>query len=465
MMRRHFALYLGSRAFAAVGNFVALAIFTRLAGPEIYGDYVVMVAAALVISGVSAQWLRYSFFSLYRSDEDRDFFASFLTLLAVSMVATVLVASVAFAFEGTGAVFAAGALLIGLSTALFEVLTEICRSRLEAARASLIVILRTILIIGLGSAALVFDRAALSLAIGIAAAHLVAALPAVLLIGHLFGGRPNWREARRLGAFGWPLLLAFGIGAFAQGADRFFLAAQDGAAATGSYGALADLVRASFVIVGEAISLSTVPLAKRQHAAGEDAAARATLAFAFRMLFLVGCFTVAGVLVFGPHLLPIVFPASFLTGADALLPAIAVGAFLLVLRNTYLAQVIYFTRTSWLELASAIVLALVNSSLCLLLVGPFDAQGAAIAFLGGQVAAGLLFLLAARSFRMPTPWRPALLYTLLCLALTLGGRAIASTEMALAIQLAAETGMFLLALIGVGLANGLRPHHLRRVAA
>lgn len=466
MIRRHFALYLAARASAAAGNLAAIAIFTRLAGPEIYGHYVVMFAAALVISGFSAQWVRYAFFNNYRSDDDRDFFASFVTLLIVSMAVTSAVAVLAFALDGSGTAFAAGSLLIGLSTALFEVLTEVCRTRLEAGRAALSVILKAGLVLAFGTIALLTDKSALALAFGIAAAHLIASIPAAIMLGRLLGGRPTWNHTRKLLSFGWPLMLSFGIGAFAQGVDRFFLASAEGAAVIGAYGALSDLVRASFVILAESVGMSTMPLAKRLFSEGDRVAAERTLAQAFRVLMVIGVFMLAAFIAFGPLILPIVFPATFLQGSDRLLPVIVIAAFLLVLRNVYLAQIIYFTRSSWMELASALILTLVNLGLCVLLIPTLGALGAAWAFLGGQAVSGLFFLVAGpREFRMPTPLRPTLGLLAVGAALVVACHAIRAANLGLSTTLGIELLLFAVAFAATVYAFGARPAMLRNALA
>ncbi|TDR95046.1 lipopolysaccharide biosynthesis protein [Enterovirga rhinocerotis] len=462
MIRHHFALYLVARASAAAGNLAAIAIFTRLAGPEIYGHYVVMFAAALVISGFSAQWIRYAFFNNYRSDDDRDFFASFVTVLAISMAVTSAIAILAFALDGVGAVFAAGALLIGLSTALFEVLTEVCRTRLEAGRAALSIILKAALVLAFGTIALVTDRSALALALGIAVAHLIASIPAAITLGRLLGGRPTWLHARKLLVFGWPLMLSFGIGSFAQGVDRFFLAGAEGAAVVGAYGALSDLVRASFVILAESISMSALPLAKRLFSEHDREGTDRTLAQAYCVLLVIGVFMLAAFIVFGPLILPFVFPASFLHGSDSLLPVIALAAFLLVLRNVYLAQIIYFTRASWMELVSALILTLVNLGFCALLIPHYGALGAALAFLAGQVAAGAFFLFAGpRDFRMPTPLRPTMGVLGVGAALLLACHGLRLADLGFATTLGLEFLLFVAAFAATVRAFGLRFSMLR----
>jgi len=257
--------------------------------------------------------------------------------------------------------------------------------------------------------------------------------------------------------FGWPLMLSFGVGAFSLGADRFFLAGVEGAAAVGAYGALSDLVRASLLVIAESISLATIPLAKRQFVAGETAAASRTLEQAFRLLLVTGAFFTAAVLVSAPVLLPTIFPPAFLVGSDALLPIVVCGALILVFRSIYLAQIIYFVRTSHLELGSSLVLTAVNLALCAYLIPRHGAVGAALAFCGGQIAAALfLFFQRGRGFVMPTPWRPAVGMLLTCVLLVVTGRAILGLHLPVLATIASEMGIFSIAFAATALAFGVR---------
>lgn len=51
MSDRHASLYLVSRLAAAVLNLVSVAVFTRLATPEVYGGYLVGFATSFVVFG------------------------------------------------------------------------------------------------------------------------------------------------------------------------------------------------------------------------------------------------------------------------------------------------------------------------------------------------------------------------------------------------------------------------------
>ena len=258
MIRRHLVLYFLSRGFAAFGNLLAVAIFTRLAGPEIYGHYVVMFAAALVISGFSVQWIRYAFFNHYRSDDDRDFFASFVMPSSGSpwRSRSWSPAITIFAVDRRErSRFAAGALLIGLVDRALRRddggVPDEAQGRHGPRSASP---LKAILVLALGTRGpSPGSTSALALAAGDRRrASRSLTIPAALTLGRLLGGRPSWIEIRKLVGFGWPLDAVLRDRRLRAG--RGSLRASpglDGAAATGAYGALSDLVRASFTVLGE----------------------------------------------------------------------------------------------------------------------------------------------------------------------------------------------------------------------
>ena len=60
-------LYLSARAISAAGNLLAVAIFSRLAGPAEYGHYVLIFAWSLIVYGFGAQWMRFAYFGVYQS--------------------------------------------------------------------------------------------------------------------------------------------------------------------------------------------------------------------------------------------------------------------------------------------------------------------------------------------------------------------------------------------------------------
>ena len=172
-------LYLSARAVSAAGNLLAVAIFSRMAGPAEYGHYVFIFAWSLIVYGFGAQWIRFAYFGVYHLDRFGEYIASLARLLAagIAVVALVLVAIGCFGLFELGFLVAVFALVCGI--AVYEAAFEVARTLLNARGASLSMILRTVLMVGFGSATLYLGGGALGLALAIALAHLIAAAPSL----------------------------------------------------------------------------------------------------------------------------------------------------------------------------------------------------------------------------------------------------------------------------------------------
>src|SRR5215471_20628511 len=86
MLNTPVVLYLGSRAIAAAGNLLAVAIFTRMAGPAAYGHYVLIFAWSMIVYGFGAQWIRFAYFGVYQSRRVDEYVAALAQLLAAALV-------------------------------------------------------------------------------------------------------------------------------------------------------------------------------------------------------------------------------------------------------------------------------------------------------------------------------------------------------------------------------------------
>ncbi|HWU19751.1 MAG TPA: polysaccharide biosynthesis protein, partial [Devosia sp.] len=82
MSDRHASLYLTSRLAAAVLNLVSVAVFTRLAAPEVFGDYLIGFAAAFVVFGGLFQWLMHAHFGVFRPERAARLAGALLVALA-----------------------------------------------------------------------------------------------------------------------------------------------------------------------------------------------------------------------------------------------------------------------------------------------------------------------------------------------------------------------------------------------
>jgi O-antigen/teichoic acid export membrane protein len=395
-------LYLSARATSAAGNLLAVAVFSRMAGPAEYGHYVFIFAWSLIVYGFGAQWMRFAYFGVYHLDRFGEYIASLARLLAagLTMVALVMAALGLFGLFEPEFLAAVFALVCGI--AIYEAAFEVARTLLHARGAALAMILRTVLMISFGSAALYCGGGALGLALAIALAHLIAATPALATFSQVRWSHSSRAAVLHIVGYGWPLLLSFGVTAVGQSIDRLLLAHYLGMATLGPYGVVADMLRQSFTVLGEAIILSLVTVAKTQANRGDDQGAGQTLQKAFNACLAAATFGAAFFIVFGDAVLRIVLQPEFVAPMHDLIPILAIGFAFATLRSYYFAQVIYFTDASYLELIVALLFLVVSTALSLLLVPAYGPTGAALALTTACIFACLAFMaLGRRWYRMP----------------------------------------------------------------
>jgi O-antigen/teichoic acid export membrane protein len=395
-------LYLSARTVSAAGNLLAVAIFSRLAGPAEYGHYVLIFAWSLIVYGFGTQWMRYAYFGVYHPGRFGEYVASLARLLGAGAVAVALVLTALGLFRlfEPGFLIAVFALVCGMT--IYEAAFEVARTTLNARGAALSMILRAALTLGLGSASLWFGGGARGLALAIAIGNGVAAIPALATFAEVRLSDFSRAASLHIVSYGWPLFLSFGVTAAGLSIDRLLLAHYLGLAALGPYGVVADILRQSFTVVGEIIILSLVTLAK-QHANEDNRdAADKTLLKAFNACFAAATFGAAFFIVFGNLVLQAVLKPEFIAPTAGLIPFFAIAFAFMTMRNFYFGQVIYFSNASYLELIVSLLVLVISIALSVTLVPVYGVYGAATSFLVASMVGCIAFVvLGRRWYKMP----------------------------------------------------------------
>ncbi|MCJ2033702.1 lipopolysaccharide biosynthesis protein [Methylobacterium sp. J-068] len=406
MIARHTLIYVGSRGVAAGLNMAALAVFTRLAPTNVFGLYLLILSWALVLYSATCQWPKFSFFALYAEDRAALQVGTVVRLLGAMGLIAGLSAAGAAALGLVAPGIAAAIVVAVFGMMAFEGAAEIARTRLEVGAVSRSLVLRAVLVLAFGSAALLLGGDAVALLLATALANMLAAIPSLLAIRALLRGPGDWGEARRLLAYGWPLVLSFAAAALAQTVDRLVIGTSIGVAELGAYGAFADFLRQSFVMFGDSIALALVSIAKRQARDGGMQAARPVLEDAARLLAVIAAFGAVFFLSFDDLLVGILLGPDYRETALRVAPLLITASILQMLRSYYFGQVIYFTPTSHLDAVASVTLLAVIGGLSAVLVPRYGVEGAAIALAVGQAMACLVFLFGSRDGdRMPVPVR------------------------------------------------------------
>jgi len=414
-------LYLSARAVSAAGNLLAVAVFSRLAGPSEYGHYILIYAWSLIVYGFGAQWMRFAYFGVYHLQRFGEYVASLAPLLGCGLAAVALVLTslgISGLFEPSFLV-AVFALVCGIT--VYEAAFEVARTLLDVRGAALSMILRATLTVAFGSVSLWLGGGARGLALAIAAAHVIAATPALATFSWVNFSHGTRAASLQIITYGWPLLLSFGVSAVGQSIDRLVLAHYLGTATLGPYGVVADVLRQSFTVLGEAIILSLVTVAKQYSNEGNLASANVTLQKAFNACLAAAVFGAAFFIVFGGLVLRAVLQPGFVAPMQDLIPIFAIAFAFMTMRNFYFAQVIYFTKASYLELVVSLLFLIVSTGLSLLLIPLYGPHGAAISMMVSWILSCLAFVaLGRRWYRLPIDFTAVIVMPTLAILFVFG---------------------------------------------
>lgn len=383
-------VYFGSRAISAVGNLASVAVFARLIGPADYGSYILMFAWAIVVYGFATQWMKFSYFGVYRAADERAIIASYARLMAtaIGIASTVLLALCALLPMRLDFTLALIALFATMT--VYEGALEINRTLHQATTVAVSMICRAVFVLVIGCIFLAFNHSAFTLALGVSAGHLVATIPSLTMLRGFRTARPTPDAMHALVRYGWPLILSFGVFALGQTVDRFLIAHFAGNAVLGPYGVIADMMRQSYMVAGESIALALITVAKQHADEGRRDASDAVMRSAFRACLTAGAFGAAFFILFGDTLARLLLGAEFADAGAGIIPYFAVGFGFMMLRSFYFGQVIYFSNGTFLELLIAVAFVLSSTVLAILLVPAHGAVGGAIALMIAHAAACLI---------------------------------------------------------------------------
>jgi O-antigen/teichoic acid export membrane protein len=395
-------LYLSSRIVAAAGTFFAVALFTRLAGSMEYGHYLLIFAWSSIVYGFASQWMVAAYFGTYQADRTDEYVASLyqLILLAVMVIGAGFIGMSLMGIWEPKFLFAVFVMFVSMT--IYYNAFEIARARLKTVAAALSMILRSVLVVALGSLILWQKGTATSLALAVGAAHFAAAIPCWRATGRIQLSAATRDASIHLTKYGWPLIISMGIMASGQSIDRLLLAHFLGPVTLAAYGAVSDMMRQCISVVGEAITFSMITAAKRQLVDGNVNAANATLRTAFNACVAAGAFGAAFFIVFGDLAVRILLAPELHAQTGELIPIFAVTFGIMAVGHYYYLQTIYFTHASFLLPIYSTTMLIVSGVLSAILIPILGPKGAVIGFLTALLIAYAVYIAVSRRyFRMP----------------------------------------------------------------
>ncbi len=412
-------IYFGTRLIAAIVGFLAIALYTRLVGPEGYGIFTLVLSAVTTGFALLYQWLRTG---LLRFLPGQDQLASAPAAAAAIGYAWTSAAACAIALVlwlWPGLALPNRYILLGLACTLalsaMEVLLTVAQSRRRHRLYAGLTIARALGALAVAGALAWAGYGAVGLLIGFLAAH---AVPVMAVTAwhwrHLVALPFAEASLRGMLVFGWPMAIIGVAGGIVGLSDRYMIAWLLGTAEAGIYAAPYDLVQRALNMLMLSAFLAFSPLVfnyfdRNQQAEVDDVLKKQSA------LMLLSSMPVAVLLaVNGPLVAKIFFGDAFRPGAIMLMPWIAAAGLIQGWVTYYLSYGYTLTQNLLPNAAVVTAGALLNVLLNLLLIPALGILGAAIATLATYVILFLSSLLLVRRwFALPWPVPDALMLLLL----------------------------------------------------
>jgi O-antigen/teichoic acid export membrane protein len=390
------SINLTANVLSALLGFACVFVFTRLFSPHEYGNYLLGLGFAAVVSVFLVGWFRNLILSGHARNDGTDvrglvisgYLVCCLTAPVIYVIGRLLGMDAATTWAAVG---------LSIAIGLFELSQDLVRARLKAFSVMKATLVRAAALLGFGA------LAALSGPTGFV---LLCAATAAYLLAVLVQSRTAWRGTHikferaalaDLARTGLPLTLSLTLLAISTMADRFIIAGLVGTGDAGKYVAGLDLVRQTLMMPAMSAAAAFFPLAVQIHARQGDAAVRSHLAECN--------------IVLGPE---------FRELAAQTMPIVAIAVIFQILTQQYLHASFLLSGRNSFYLINTVTIIAANLVLSFALVTWLGTVGAAWARLGADIVGFACALLLSRfAFKVPFPLRPLALMVIASLAMAL----------------------------------------------
>lgn len=407
---RHAATYLVARGLPGVVAFLAIPIFTRLIEPAEYGRYALVVTTVGLLNALLFQWLPLSVVRhVHAAGGDVARLKSTLLTCALGLIVVAgLVAGAACALpvgRGWRAAMGCGWGLLSVQ-AVFDLCLEYTRAAIRPGRYMALQLARSLCGVGLGTALVLLGAgwwgpvAGFTVGMGLAVA---AALSR------------DWSDVRllidrgllaKVARYGVPISATVGLGIVTGSCDRFLIAGLVGTDAAGLYSVAVDFANQTLTLVMMAISMACFPLAVRAwETLGPDAAV-ARMRVNASLLLAVGVPCVVGLAALAPAVTYVLFGRNYRDAATAVVPLVALGAFLAAIKGFHFDAAFQFSHRTVLQVWIALGTAAAGVALNLVAIPLAGIRGAAGAWVVAcALAVAVTRGVGRRYVRLPLPRR------------------------------------------------------------
>ena len=417
MLHRHVLGYAPATLVPALASFATIYVFTRLLSPAEFGSYAVVASVALMWQLIGFSWLQTGTTRFVARAGDAGGAAGLGAAAHRAFALVALLFSLGYALVLWLYRFPphlSGVLWLGLPLVLARSFTSLNqafhRGSLRVARYNVIECGQALLGLLLGVLLVGgFGFGAAGILLGLIAGSAVMGLVDLPAAAAGLRARPAPGQVRGLLRYGLPLTASTTLDFVMSSADRLLIEYFVGPAAVGLYAVAYGVMDRALSAVFTGISLATFPMVVRAlERDGPEAARRQTYQNG-TVLLAVAIPACAGLIMGNRHIAMVLVGESFRDPARAMMPWIALSAFLCGLQQHYFSQSFHLSaRTEMFVVASAPA-AIAKIALNLWLLPRVGVMGAVYATVACYALAALGSLaIGQRLFRMSFPFGPLL---------------------------------------------------------
>lgn len=404
MLSPYAVIYLVASIVPALIGFFALILYTHLLSPAEYGIYVVGSSIAGMVSAIFFTWVRLSVSRYQASAPKLDLRAEVIVGYSVTVVIIACLTPFALLIvrPNIGFGIIAGSLFLSLSVTAFEISQEFRRARLNPRRLMMVALIRSILGLALGYAAVAYGGGGLGLLVAIGLSFLIANI----LSFQRGAGMPlrlgSMNHFMRFVRYGAPFSFGAMTVALHNALDRVGVAYLLGQSQAGYYGLAADIPRQLINLLASSVASAMFPIAFLSLAKNGVAATRERLKEGAELLLALIVPVTVWLAISADVLAGTLLGAEFQTSVAALLPLLVVGRMCGAINQFYLHVSFQLAEKPLLQVVHDSSVLLLNLVFLFPLTVSFGLTGTAASVL---IAEGLGIVIGAvlsrKAFRLP----------------------------------------------------------------
>lgn len=404
MLIRHSATYFAARIVSGASSLVAVALYTRLLTADGYGQYALVMAAAVTVNAVLLQWLSLSLGRQLAAgcQQEEELLSTALVGYCALVVATATIGVATAVLHPRLRQPAMLVVAISAAQGWFDLNLAVANARLTPTRYAVLSSIKAIGGLSVAFALLVLGMGYLGPLLALFAA--LSCSPLVL--------RGQWRRVSLVGwrgsimrdllAYGAPLALTFVMIVALDVADRFIIGWLMTPSAVGLYAAAYDLANQSLGALLNVVHLAAFPLAVRAFGAQGEDGARLQLQRNLVLLTAIALPATAGVVLLRDNIASTVLGVNVRAQASEIMPLVAIGVCIWGIKAYYLDYAFQLKKRLAIQIVPNAAAALINVLLNVILIPRFGLEGAAWATVAAYAVGALLtYVVAGRIFRFP----------------------------------------------------------------